>query len=280
MDGAGNDFILVDARRARAWPRDWRRISQALCDRHGGIGADGLLLLETARGADARMRIFNPDGSEAAMCGNGARCVARYVKAAAGEANGRPVTIETRAGRLQARVRGARVAMRLTDPAEPPRDLTVRVGGRRLRVTRLDTGVPHAVVFVPAVARADVLRLGRALRRHSAFGTAGTNVDFVEVARSTPPVLRVRTYERGVEAETRACGTGMAAAAIAAAWRRSTGRRGRAWRVEVRPRSGDRLIVTFTVSPARPRARVQDVVLEGPARRLFAGTVSWPLEGR
>lgn len=279
--GAGNDFILMDARMRKVrWPRDWRRLSRALCDRHRGIGADGVLLLGPSRRADVRMRVFNADGSEAAMCGNGARCVAVYLKQAGPGVNGRPVTIDTGAGRLRAEVRGRRVAMRLTDPVGIAPGLTLRLAGRRLRVRRINTGVPHAVVFVPSVDRVDVARLGHALRRHPVFGAEGTNVNFVEVRRRTPPLLCVRTYERGVEAETQACGTGIAASAILAALRRGGSRGRQAWRLEVRPRSGDRLFVSLTVRLVAGQARVSDVVLEGPARCVYEGTISWPLEGR
>src|SRR3989338_6203306 len=157
MVSAGNDFLVVDARRLPSAP--WHRVSRALCDRHQGIGADGLLVLERSAKANVRMRVFNPDGSEANMCGNGARCVALYLKR-------RHVTIETNAGVLAGTVQRDRVAMRLTDPTDIRRDVSVRVNGRAARATCLDTGVPHAVVPVTQLDRIDVNEAGRALRVH------------------------------------------------------------------------------------------------------------------
>ena len=135
MAGTGNDFLVIDARRTgKAGLRlPWKRVAQRVCDRRDGIGADGLLVLERARGSDARMRIFNADGSEAEMCGNGARCVASFLRqsAANGRSSAGPVTVETRAGRLSARVIGHRVAIRMTDPTDLRLDLSVPVHGRR-----------------------------------------------------------------------------------------------------------------------------------------------------
>ena len=202
MVGTGNDFVIVDSRRLRR-PRRlrWADAARAVCDRHRGIGADGLLVLERASVADVRMRMFNPDGSEARMCGNGARCVARYL-AAADRPRIRPVTIETRAGVLSARVRGHRVAMRMTDPCGLTPERIVEAEGQRFRLGSIDTGVPHAVLPVRRLDAVDVDRLGRALRRHPAFGPRGTNVNFIQPDPEHSRV-RIRTYERGVEGETR-----------------------------------------------------------------------------
>ncbi len=258
MVGAGNDFIVVDASRngARRLTRRWPTVSRALCDRQRGIGADGVLLLEPSRIADVRMRIFNADGSEADMCGNGARCVARYV-------GRRRVSIESGAGRLQAAVSGERVRLGMTDPAMLRQGLRVRVAGRLITGDFINTGVPHFVVRVPALDRVDVARLGRALRRHAAFAPKGANVNFIQPAGRH--ALRIRTYERGVEAETLACGTGATAAAIIYGLPGRPGPR----RVSVTTRSGDTLTISFRVG-----SRVTHVVLEGPARRVFDGRVS------
>ena len=278
MVGTGNDFIVVDARLRRLRPlaARWRAVSRALCDRRLGVGADGLLVLEPSRSAAVKMRVFNPDGSEADMCGNGARCVARYVKSErASQAN--PVTIETRAGVLTARVRGERVSMQMPDPIVHRLDLPIGIGARRFRVGFVDTGVPHAVVPADALDEVDVIRTGRALRFHRRFAPRGTNVDFVQADAARPGRLRVRTYERGVEGETPACGTGVTASAVVHALSGAVNGRARRRRIEVEARNRDVLTVSLTVVPDGRARRVTNVVLEGAARRVFDGTVDWPL---
>ena len=273
MVGAGNDFVVVDARRRPRAGLDWASLSRTLCDRHTGIGADGVLVLEPSRAADARMRVFNPDGSEAEMCGNGARCVGLYLKNGAEQG---PVRIETKAGVLSGQVRSGRVAIRMTDPADLRLDVPVVVDGRRWRFGCVNTGVPHAVVRVDNLGAVDVQGLGRAVRFHRKFAPHGSNVNFIQTDSRHPDRLRIRTYERGVEAETLACGTGMAAAAILHAVTRRPVREGRI-HIEVRPRSGDVIIVSLTVSRRGAALRVGDVVMEGAATRVFDGTVTWPL---
>ena len=275
MVGTGNDFILLDTRREalKTSHPNWTLAARAFCDRHTGIGADGILVLGPSRSADVRMRIFNADGSEPEMCGNGARCVALYES---GQRGRRRVTIQAQAGRLSANVQGDQVAIHLTDPTALQLDRTVTVGERRIRLGVVNTGVPHAVVPVSSVERVDVDGLGRTLRRHRAFGPRGTNVNFIQ---SRGRRLRIRTYERGVEAETLACGTGMTAAAIVHGVQRARGSKGRV-RVQVEPKSGDRLSVSFAVSGRNGHQRVTDVVLTGPARRVFDGAVTWPRQGR
>ena len=276
--GTGNDFILVDARARRFPGVAWPALARAACNRHTSIGADGVLVLEPARGANARMRIFNADGSEAKMCGNGARCVARYLRDKRQQTRGRRpeaenghVTLETRAGRLAASVRGRRVALGMTAPTGLQLRRVVRVGAQRLIGGSVNTGVPHLVIPVRDLAQVNVDELGRALRRHRAFAPAGTNVNFVQWRRDG--ALGVRTYERGVEGETLACGTGMVAAAIVASlWRGAApGRR----RIVVRPRSGDRLAVSFAVARGSRGVSVRDVVLDGATTRVFEGTLDW-----
>ncbi|MBI2104187.1 MAG: diaminopimelate epimerase [Candidatus Omnitrophica bacterium] len=292
MVGTGNDFVVVDAV-ARSFGRlraRWGAVSRALCDRHAGIGADGLLVLERSPRADVRMRVFNPDGSEAEMCGNGARCVARYLqerirRRGDGKA---PVTIETRAGLIAAKVLGRpaadgarRVAMRMTDPTGLRLEMSLPVEGRRLRLGFVNAGVPHAVVSVASLDAVDVARLGRLIRRHRAFAPAGANVNFIQPDARHPSRLRVRTYERGVEGETLACGTGAAASAVVYGARRqlvadgampSTERH----RYEVQVQSGEVMAVSFRASRAGRTPRVTDLMLEGGAEQVFEGTVVWP----
>jgi len=294
MVGTGNDFVVVDAE-SRPLGRlrgRWGAVSRTLCDRHVGIGADGLLVLERSRVAEARMRVFNPDGSEAEMCGNGARCVARYLQERIrrnGRANG-AVTIETRAGLISAKVLGrpaappaaGRVAMRMTDPTGLCLEMALPVEGRRLRLGFVNTGVPHAVVPVASLDAVDVARLGRLIRRHRAFAPGGTNVNFIQPDARRPERLRVRTYERGVEGETLACGTGVAASALVHGARRQLAAGARMpavarHRYEVQVQSGEMMAVSFRASRTGRALRVTEVVLEGGAERIFDGTIVWPL---
>ena len=281
MVAAGNDFLVVDARRLRQRRAvSWRAVSRALCERHHGIGADGLLVLEASATADVKMRVFNPDGSQAHMCGNGARCVARYLAQRRRGKRSEAIVLETKAGRVSAEVQDGRVAMRMMDPTALRLNLTLDVERRHLRMGFINTGVPHVVVPVADLETVDVNRLGRALRTHPAFAPRGTNVDFIQAEIGPSGHLRVRTYERGVEAETLACGTGVAASAVVYALGNGLGGANmRRHRIEVATRGGDRMRVSFTVLPGdRPR-RVTDVVLEGPARQVCEGRVVWPLEG-
>ncbi len=288
--GTGNDFVIIDNRRHRfdALNTQWKAVSRSLCDRHDGVGADGVLLLESSNVADVRMRVFNPDGTEAEMCGNGARCVGLYLKETRdkrqGTGHGR-ITIESLAGVLSASVRRNRVAMRMMDPTELTLGVSVPVGRRRLRLGFVNTGVPHAVVPVPSVDAVNVQRVGGTLRYHRHFAPRGTNVNFIQRRPGASHRIKIRTYERGVEEETLACGTGVVASAIIYALttlsRTSHGqvsRNGHVKRfsIDVETRSQDRLTVSFAVLAGGRHPQVTDVVLEGDARVVFEGSVEWP----
>jgi diaminopimelate epimerase len=210
MHGAGNDFVVIDNRDA-AWTPSAEAVAR-LCCRRFGIGADGLLLLETDSRDAFSMRYFNADGGEAEMCGNGARCIARFAHRVG--AAGRGMVFRSKAGRHWAEVEGERVRVGLTEPRGIREGVRAEAEGRAFEGIALDTGVPHFVVFVEDLERFDVDRFGRALRWHDAFAPAGVNVDFVRVTGESS--IAVRTYERGVEGETLACGTGVTASAIAA----------------------------------------------------------------
>lgn len=225
MCGHGNDFIVIDDRKG-VLNRNWSKDALRWCRRKTGIGADGLLVLEKSEGTDFRLRIFNSDGSEAEMCGNGARCAASYAmeKGIAGPS----MTFETLAGSIKAEVEGRNVTVRLTDVKDLKWDLKLGIGNDLVfNAFFANSGVPHAVLFADAFRRLplfegplrdcpgeSVQNAGRAVRYHPVFEPAGTNVDFVEIAG--PGHIRVRTYERGVEEETLACGTGAVASAIVA----------------------------------------------------------------
>ena len=218
MVASGNDFIVLGFPGSRVLrPRE---LAKKICDRKYAVGADGMLLLEKSKRADIRMRIFNADGSEAQMCGNGARCVALYMSHSSQltclygrqAAHSSQMKIETKAGLIGSRVKGDNVKIKLTDPKDLKLNIPIKVNSRLLRVNFINTGVPHAVIFSEGLDEIDVLNLGRAIRFHQKFSPAGTNVDFVEISGRNS--LAIRTYERGVEDETLACGTGAVAAAL------------------------------------------------------------------
>lgn len=261
MTGAGNDFIVADNRSGAI--RLTREQVARLCHRQFGVGADGLMLLvPCASGkADWAWQFWNSDGSDAEMCGNGARCFARYIQKVA--AWPKPVvTFETAAGVITAEFEGERVTVNLTPPHGLRLRESVATSAGPVEVSSLNTGVPHAVVFVGNADEAMVLERGRELRFHPHFGPRGTNVNFVEV--KGPGHIRVRTYERGVEGETLACGTGVSASAVIASQVHGFGNK-----VRVQVQGGDELRVEFSEA----NGALGGVRLNGPATFVFEGRV-------
>ncbi|MFZ4774028.1 MAG: diaminopimelate epimerase [Terrimicrobiaceae bacterium] len=262
MNGAGNDFVVVD-NRGGTLPLS-RETIERLCDRHRGVGADGLLAVEPAQsGADFRMRYYNADGGEADMCGNGARCFARFAVRLLPEHPGE-LSFETPAGLIRAKFSDALVTINMSEPhsLREPEDLEVD-GLGICEVHFLNTGVPHAVVFVEDVEAIDLATAGASLRWNPAFAPKGTNANFAQIV--SPGNLILRTFERGVEGETLACGTGVCATAIL--HHLSTGA---AAPVSVQVRGGDTLKVGFE-NPAS--GSIQNVTLTGPADFVFDGTI-------
>lgn len=261
MEGSGNDFIIVSAAALKAV--DVSKLARLVCDRRYGVGADGLLVLGTSKKADVSMRIFNADGSEAEMCGNGARCAALY----ASKKNKKKLTIETQAGLLSVRIGKSNIALKMTSPFDLRRGLLLNVAGQTYEADYINTGVPHAVIEVDDVERVDVKALGGLIRRHDVFLPAGTNVDFIKILASDYLVLR--TYERGVEDETLACGTGSVASAIMAVLkaRDKNKQLDKAYKIRVMTRSGEALYVYFKLKDDK----ISDVWLQGRARIVFKG---------
>lgn len=256
MVASGNDFVIVDAISHKPYAVCLKRLARQICDRKFGIGADGLLVLEKSKRADIRMRIFNADGSEAEMCGNGARCAALYI-------GNRRVGIETKAGMVKSQVNGNNVKIRLTGPAGFKLNIPIRVNRRALQVNFINTGVPHAVIFVEGLEKIDVENLGRQIRYHKKFAPRGTNVDFIEVLSRDS--IKVRTYERGVEGETLACGTGAVAAALISAygiWHMAYGKG-----IKVKTKSGEILKVYFE----KINNCFKNVWLEGKVNIVYKG---------
>ena len=259
MNGAGNDFVLMDN---RAGDIHLNRSQIAhLCDRHRGIGADGILLLEKAANrADFRMRYFNADGGEAEMCGNGARCFARFANRVAG-AEGK-ISFETPAGVISARLIGDLVTLKMTEPADLRLNIPLRITTKDKAIHFINSGVPHVVIPVSQVDDVDVQREGAAIRHHEMFSPKGANVNFIE--KRGVNKIAVCTYERGVEDETLACGTGVVASALVfAACEKINGP------VGVLVRGGDELQVDFE----RSGEQFKNVTLTGPAEFAFEGTV-------
>jgi diaminopimelate epimerase len=212
MCASGNDFILFDNRSGLVYSKykDMADFVIKLCRRHHSVGADGLILIEASEKADFSWRFFNADGSEAEMCGNGGRCAARfaYIKGIAKE----KMSFETAAGIIKAEIEGTRVRLQLTRPSELKLDYPIALEERELFISSVNTGVPHAVLLTDDIEHAPVEELGRVIRYHKAFGNKGTNVDFVKVIDKRS--IKIRTYERGVEGETYACGTGAVASGV------------------------------------------------------------------
>jgi len=259
MNGAGNDFIVIDNRDGKS-SLDQAAIAR-LCDRHRGVGGDGLLAVEpAANGADFRMRYYNADGGEAEMCGNGARCFARFAAKLANRTDA--VSFETIAGVISAELIGERVRLRMSEPGPLQLKTPLAVAGEQMLVHFVNTGVPHAIVFREELESVDVRKLGAAIRWHEHFAPKGTNANFVQLLPDG--TLRIRTFERGVEDETLACGTGVVAAALV-----SQALHQLPSPVGVHVRGGETLEVGFE--------RVQDgysnVTLTGPADFVFEGSV-------
>ena len=261
LEGAGNDFLGLDGK-AGGFKLKRQQIVD-LCDRRRGVGADGVLVVEKpkVRGADFRMRYYNSDGGEAEMCGNGARGFALLARAVSGR-KGNVLRIQTQAGLVTLQIRGQEVQVSMTEPTKLRLGRKLVVAGRKLAVDFLNTGVPHAVLFVRSVRSIDVAKQGRAIRYHSAFAPSGTNVNFVEIGRGNR--IHVRTYERGVEGETLACGTGVVASSIL-----SNLRRGLRSPILVTTRGGDHLRVGFSMVNGQARK----VTLQGPARIVYTGVI-------
>lgn len=259
MNGAGNDFVMIDNRTGKVQLRPEQIVR--ICDRHRGVGADGILLLEKAKdGADFRMRYYNRDGGEAEMCGNGARCFARFAQKIAGAPEN--VSFQTPAGVIGAKLHGELVTLSMSEPKDLRLSIELVVRGNREIVHFINTGVPHAVIPVSRVADVDVRSRGEKIRHHKIFSPKGANVNFME--KRGAKKIAIRTYERGVEEETLACGTGVVASAlIFAATEKASGP------INVMVRSGSELTVDFKSDHDQFRA----VTLTGPAEFVFEGAM-------
>jgi len=258
MSGSGNDFIIIDNREAVVPENCLSHLVTGACRRKLSVGADGLILIEPSEKVDFKWRFFNADGTLAEMCGNGARCAARF--AWIHGIAGRQMAFETLAGVIEASVGDGRVKIRMTDPVDLKTGYGLTMDRATVIVGSVNTGVPHVVTVVDDIEALDVVRTGRLIRRHPDFSPAGTNANFVAFGEDGE--IFIRTYERGVEDETLACGTGNVAAALVLARDR-----GLTSPVHLTPRSGSKLTVHFQ----RHDDRYGDVFLEGDARVIYRG---------
>ena len=233
MSGTGNDFIMID-NRTRFFPAQNTKLVMSLCDRRKGIGADGIILIETSKSCNFKMRIINSDGTEAEMCGNGARCAVLFAHRLGMIKN--ECTVETLAGELHGSLNDNFVRLNMGIPKDLREPVLLSFKDRALEVYFVNTGVPHAVIFVEDIKAVDIFETGRFIRNHPQFSPKGTNCNFVQIIDSSN--IHVRTYERGVEDETFSCGTGTCAAAIISALYK-----GLKWPITSTTQLGDTLVV-------------------------------------
>ncbi len=263
MSASGNDFILINNFDRRISSDQGAYLAQRLCRRALSVGADGLILIEPPISEKAQFswRFYNADGSEAEMCGNGGRCAARFA-VLEGLAQS-PLRFDTKAGLIRAEVFGRTVNIQLTPPQGLTLDLNLDLEGTSLVVSYVNTGVPHIVLFWEGpLEEAPVKEWGRGLRFHPRFAPEGANVNFVSV--TGPQNLRIRTYERGVEDETLACGTGSTASALVAAAKGLV-----TPPVKVLTAGGEELIIHFDPE----KKDVKTVFLEGEARVIYRASL-------
>lgn len=262
MQGAGNDFIVIDAPKEKI---DLRKLAVAVCSRHTGIGADGLLILSSSKKADYMMRIINADGSIAEMCGNGARCMAAYIVQTR-KPKKKLFSMETLAGIVLGEANGEIARVRLSDPTDYQPDVPLHLSGKNIRVHYIDTGVPHTIIFVDGLDQIDVDGIGPSVRYHDRFKPRGTNVDFVEQIQ--PGCVALRTFERGVEGETLACGTGSVAAALIGYLKANPQIHTKQQaKMKVRTASTEVLEVTFNLA----KGKISEVWLKGSATFIAKG---------
>ena len=261
MSGSGNDFILVDNRANRIEAALAPELARNLCRRKVSVGADGLILIENDDEVDFRWNFFNADGSTAEMCGNGGRCVARLANILG--ICGPSLSFRTLAGIIRAEVSGSRVKLQMTEPRDLRLDLELDVNGQRFNTHFVNTGVPHTVFILDGpemLAQQEVVGQGRKVRYHSQFAPAGTNVNFIAVLGEQ--ALAIRTYERGVEDETLACGTGATAVALIGAAKGMVRPP-----VDVHTKSGETLTIYFDSDQLLPR----EVYMEGETTVIYQG---------
>ncbi len=260
MSGSGNDFIIIDNRKQIVAENGLTQFITAVCRRKLSVGADGVILIEDSAKADFRWRFFNADGSRAEMCGNGARCASRF--AVLNGIAATPLSFETDAGVVKAEVNDDRVKVNMPDPVDLKLDYVVKLGDGPRTVSSVNTGVPHVILIEDHIDQIEIVDLGREIRNHPDFAPAGTNVNFI--CRLNQDSIAIRTYERGVEDETLACGTGSIASALISACQLDM-----ASPVHVQTRSGEYLTIFFNQN----NDGFTDIYMQGDARIIYQGNL-------
>lgn len=261
--GHGNDFVIIDNWEEIIQEKDMPTIARYMCRSKYGVGADGLVFIVSGPDdVDFAWRFFNADGTEADMCGNASRCTAHLAVTLNIAPN--EMSFKTKAGVVEAVVSDRWVKVKMPKVERPEGVALVEVDGVSLTYHRINTGVPHAVAWVEDLDSFHVHKIGRAVRYHSAFSPEGTNVDFAKILE--PSKVALRTYERGVENETLACGTGAIAVAILAASQGLI----KGSTIHCQTRGGEDLVISLEGGP--PTAP-ENIFLEGNIRYLFSGQV-------
>jgi len=264
---SGNDFVIINNFDKKIHPKKYPELAKKLCQQKFAVGADGLLIIEppTKDNCEFKMVYYNSDGSFASMCGNGARCIAYYAYEL--ELCEEFVNFETAVGVVFCEIKKNNIVkLKLQDPSQWKFDITIKLeDGKEINADFINTGVPHTVIFVEDIEKIDVDKLGRQIRYHKIFSPEGTNVDFVKV--KDKHTLIVRTYERGVEAETLSCGTGVTASAVVASLKNFVEPP-----VKCVTKSGEILKIGFKKNlPQDLLSPVSNVYLEGKVYHVFDG---------
>ncbi len=264
LSGCGNDFILIDNRDQKLSAAPITMFKQ-LCHRQNGIGADGIIWLEHTQQNTASIRLFNSDGSEAESCGNAFRCLLTYLRGQ--NPQQAAYTVQTPFTTIRGAWENSLIRLEFPDPTDIQWNLSLQVEGQTFFCHYLNTSVPHVVVFVDSLDTTDVAQLGRALRHHPHFAHQGTNVNFASITHTgLPAQISYRTYERGVEAETLACGTGAIAVALTSSYLYNL-----TSPLALTTRSGETLHVGF--SAASTTTQFHHVFLTGPAELVYEGNI-------
>ncbi len=258
MSGSGNDFIIIDNREKIVKEAGLHDMIEKVCRRKMSVGADGFILVEKSHQVDFAWRFFNSDGKLAEMCGNGARCAARF--AFLNGIAGKQMSFKTDAGIIEASISEQGVKLKMPDPKNIETDFIIELQRGPLSINSANTGVPHVVVVTDNLDRVDVINQGREIRYHRNFAPAGTNANFISLQDDGS--IRIRTYERGVEDETLACGTGSVAGALIMALRQKIPSPARVF-----TKSGVFLKVYFSEN----NGVFSDIYLEGDARVIYSG---------
>ena len=258
MNGSGNDFIVINNMKKEFSVDEFKKFIPLLCRRKFSVGADGIIILVPSSKYDFKWRFFNSDGSEAEMCGNGSRCAAKfaYLEGIADKY----IKFETIAGVIEAEVKDNSVKVLMTKPFDLKIDYEINIEGQNYYISSINTGVPHVVKFVKELENYDVKRMGKLIRYHEIFQPNGTNVNFVSVEDKN--TIKIRTYERGVEDETFACGTGAVASALIS-YKKGFVKPP----INVKNKGGEILIIDFI----EENGDFKKVYLEGDANLVYKG---------